>query len=143
MKRITLMFLIFSLFCSCESAILNPSIEFITLNKSKSPVSWVTIFIQDTKVVDSRLSETGKPVEVASFTNIPVNEQSNLISVDLKKFSMNGNGNIYVLAGLKGSSDTLRNGTGSYANFRNTQEFAPKHWRTIEVIINSSANKKV
>ncbi len=123
---------------SCESVLVNPKLEFTVLNKSDVTISWVKVFIQDTEPITINV---GNPIQVVSFTTIKANEQSNIVSVDLGKFSKTGNGNIFVLVGRENSSDTLRNGVRSFRNFRDSQEFAPTRWRTREIIINNPNDK--
>lgn len=142
MSKNVLIIMAIILLSSCESALVNPKLEVITLNKSDGTVSWVKIFIQDTELRASQLINVGNPVQVASFTNIGVGEQSSIATINLEQFSQTGNGNTYVLVVRENSSDTLRNGAGSYTNFRDSQEFAPTRWRTREIIINNPNDKK-
>lgn len=142
MGKNVLFIVITVLLANCKSALVNPELEFIVLNQSKTDTAWVDVFIQDTKMVDSRMTDLGNPVQIASFKEMEAGEQSNIISVDLEKFSKTGEGTIYVLVQKNESSDTLRNGAGIYRNFRNDQEFAPSRWKTTEIIINNPEDKK-
>jgi hypothetical protein len=140
-KSIIILFIVI-LSLSCESILINPKLGFIVLNKSDTNTAWVKVFIQDTKLQDSRQTNAGSLVQIATFTKVEVNEQSSIMYVDPKQFSQTGNGDIYVLVQRQGKSDTLRNGVGSYFNFRDSQEFAPTRWRTREIIVNNANDNK-
>jgi hypothetical protein len=142
MGKSIIIFSVAILSLSCESAFVNPKLEFIVLNESDTKADWVKVFIQDIKLQDSRQIDVGNSVQIASFTKVQAKKQSSIIYVDLEKFSQTGNGNIYVLVQREGSLDTLQNGVGSFTNFRDSQEFAPTRWRTREIIINNSNDKK-
>lgn len=142
MSKYVLIIIIAILFTNCEYILVKPALEFIVLNKSDASEVRADVFIQDTKMVDSKMVDVGNPIQIASFKEIKTGEESNIISVDLEKFSETGEGTIYVLAQKNGNSDTLRNGAGIYRNFRNAQEFAPSRWKTIEIIINKPQGKK-
>lgn len=142
MKNYFLIFLLSLFIFGCgEYLSLSPTreMEFIVLNEADTDLEWVKIYAQD----QINSSNSGKPIEIASFSDINSGQQSEIILAKIKEFSTTGNGNIYVLALRKGTSDTLQNGIGSYYNYSDLKdEYAPSKWKTREIIVHNFDNKK-
>ncbi len=120
---------------ACEKNIFDkeePS--FIVNNKSGQKVSRVTIYAQDGD--PDNLKMVGERKVVVSFEDIDAENYSDLKTVNLKKISNRGEGNLSVEV-IMDSGDTLTTGLGIYKKNRIYTESLPSNWQTIIIEIDS------
>ncbi len=137
MKNLIVFLLLQIIFSSCNPIFIeNSTIEFIVINQSKEVIELVKVYLVDNQETNLNVQKLD---EALNFQSLESKTQSNIRKINIKDFSALGRGQIKVFVSITGNRrDSLKTGAGNYYDFKYFNEFAPKNWKTIEIVISDS-----